>query len=70
MNNMKRNKRCCNCGREITSRNIIGLNKKLLDEGTKVFYCLDCLAEYMETDTELLMEKIKEFKEQGCKLFS
>lgn len=51
------------------SKNEIGLTKKLIDNDSKRFYCLDCLAEYFEVDTEFLLEKIKEFKEQGCKLF-
>lgn len=62
-------KNCYICGKEALSKNEIGLTKKLLDKDTKYFYCLDCLAEYLEVDTEFLLAKIKEFKEQGCKLF-
>ncbi|MBR2693836.1 MAG: hypothetical protein IKE69_06445 [Thermoguttaceae bacterium] len=60
---------CYQCDQEIKSRNVIGLNKKLIDENVKTFYCLDCLAAYLEVDTDFLLEKIREFKEQGCKLF-
>ena len=51
------------------SKNEIGLTKKLLDKDSKRFYCLGCLAEYLEVDTELLLAKVEEFKAQGCKLF-
>ena len=60
---------CYVCGKENLSRNEIGLIKKLLSKNTKIYYCLDCLAEYLEVDTELLIEKITEFKAQGCDLF-
>ncbi|MDR1000206.1 MAG: hypothetical protein LBL96_05325 [Clostridiales bacterium] len=63
----KRN--CYICGKEALSKNEIGLTKKLLAKDSKRFYCLDCLAEYLEVDTELLLAKIEEFKEQGCELF-
>lgn len=63
----KRN--CYVCGKEDINKNEIGLSKKLLDKNTKYFYCLDCLAQYLEVETEFLLEKVEEFKEQGCTLF-
>jgi len=60
---------CFVCGKENLSKNEVGLNKKLLDKNIKQFYCLDCLAEYLEVDVDFLLEKIEEFKEQGCTLF-
>ena len=63
-------KKCCYvCGKEALSNNEIGLTKKLLDKDSKRYYCLGCLAEYLEVDTEFLLAKVEEFKEQGCKLF-
>ncbi len=62
-------KSCYECGKEILNKNEIGLSKKLLDEGLKYFYCFDCLAAYLEVDTEFLIDRIEEFKEQGCKFF-
>jgi biotin operon repressor len=63
-------KKCCYiCGKGALSKNEIGLTKKLLDKNSKRFYCLDCLAEYLEVDNEFLLAKVEEFKEQGCKLF-
>ena len=62
-------KNCYVCGKEGLSKNEIGLTKKLLDKNTKYFYCLDCLAEHLEIDTEFLLAKIEEFKDEGCILF-
>jgi len=64
-----RKKNCYVCGKVPLSKNEIGLTKKLLDKDSKQFYCFDCLAEYLEVDTELLLIKVEEFKEQGCILF-
>ena len=62
-------KSCYNCGEKTLRKNEIGLTKKLLDKNSKQFYCLDCLADYLEVDTEFLLAKVEEFKEQGCTLF-
>jgi uncharacterized protein YlaI len=62
-------KNCYVCGKETLDKNEIGLTKKLLNKETKCFYCLDCLAEYLEVDSEFLLAKVEEFKEQGCTLF-
>jgi len=62
-------KACYVCGKENLSKDEIGLTKKLLDKNTKRFYCLACLAEYLEVDAEALLEKVEEFKMQGCTLF-
>ena len=60
---------CVSCGKEITKKNEIGINKKLLGERISAFYCMDCLAEYLEVTVQDILDKIEEFKEQGCKLF-
>lgn len=62
-------KSCYTCGKKALSKKEIGLTKKLLDKESKRFYCLDCLAEYLEVDIEFLLAKLEEFKEQGCNLF-
>jgi len=62
-------KGCYVCGKKNLSKNEIGLTKKLLDKNAMYFYCLDCLAEYLEIDTEFLLVKVEEFKDQGCNLF-
>lgn len=66
---MKESKRCYVCGKENLSKDEIGLTKKLIDKKTMNFYCIDCLAEYLEVTTEELLDKIEEFKEEGCTLF-
>lgn len=60
---------CCICGKTPLNREEIGLTKKLLNKEAKQFYCLDCLAEYLEVEPEFLLAKVEEFKEQGCTLF-
>lgn len=64
------NIKCVACFKENLDKNTIGLNKKLLGKDIGNFYCLNCLAEYLNTTVEELMDKIEEFKEQGCKLFN
>lgn len=61
--------KCVSCRKLNLNKNIIGLNKKLLGENQINFYCIDCLADYLGVSVEELLEKIEEFKEQGCKLF-
>ena len=64
-----KNVRCISCGREQLSKNEIGINKKLLGENVETLYCLDCLAEYLDVSTQDILDKIEEFKEEGCTLF-
>ena len=59
---------CINCSRNL-KKDEIALNKKMLGKNTKQFLCLDCLSEYLNTDQEILLEKIEQFKEEGCTLF-
>lgn len=62
-------KTCVTCGRGNLSKDTIGINMKLLGEKIETFYCMDCLADYLEVTVGDIMDKIDEFKEQGCKLF-
>lgn len=66
---MRERKTCYVCGKSPLSKDEIGLTKKLIDKKTINFYCIDCLAEYLEVTTEELLDKIEEFKEEGCTLF-
>lgn len=61
---------CYVCGKRPLSKNEIGLSKKLIGTNTTNFYCIACLAEYLEVTEEELLDKMEEFKEEGCKLFS
>jgi biotin operon repressor len=65
---MAKEPKCCLCEAQ-PDKNSIGLTKKLLDKNSKRFYCLDCLANYLDVTTEELLAKVDEFKEQGCPLF-
>lgn len=60
---------CVACGIEGLDKDTIGINKKLLGEDIKNFYCMNCLADYLGCTTQELLDKIEEFKEEGCKLF-
>ena len=60
---------CIACGKKPLSKDEIGINKKLLGEQVENFYCMDCLADYLEVENQDLLDKIEEFKEEGCKLF-
>lgn len=61
--------KCVACGTENIDKNTFGLNKKLLGTGIKNYYCMDCLADYLDVTVEELLDKIEEFKDEGCKLF-
>lgn len=61
-------KTCVEC-RQTLKKDEIALTQKILDPDAQEFYCLDCLAEYLECDVDDLKVKIEEFKEQGCALF-
>lgn len=60
---------CVICGKKDLDRNTVGINKKLLGKDIKNFYCMDCLADYLGCTVEELLDKIEEFKAEGCKLF-
>ncbi len=60
---------CVICGSPELDKDTIGINKKLLGAQIENFYCMDCLAEYLGCTVEELLEKIEEFKAEGCRLF-
>lgn len=60
---------CLACGRKPLDKDTIGINRKLLGKKVSKFYCMDCLADYLGCTVEDLLEKIEEFKEEGCDLF-
>ena len=61
---------CIACGKEPLTKDEVGICKKLLGDNTSMFYCLPCFAEYLAVTEQDILEKIQEFKEEGCKLFS
>jgi hypothetical protein len=60
---------CYVCGKDPLSKNEIGLNKKLLGRKIVKFFCINCLANYLEITSEELLVRVEEFKAQGCNLF-
>ena len=60
---------CVICGRQELDRDTIGINQKLLGRKIDNYYCMECLADYLECTVEELQEKIEEFKADGCELF-
>ena len=60
--------KCCICARPLT-HDETALTRKLVNRGTRTFYCLSCLAARFEVSEEDLRDKIVQFKEMGCTLF-
>lgn len=60
---------CYVCGKEKLSKDEVGITKKLIGKDTNKFYCIPCLAEFLEVTTQDLLDKIEEFKDEGCVLF-
>lgn len=60
---------CLACRKKPLDKDAIGINKKLIGKRIKSYYCMDCLADFLGCTVEDLLEKIEEFKEEGCELF-
>lgn len=60
---------CIACKKTSLDKDTIGINKKLLGKDVRNIYCMDCLADYLGCSVEDLLDKIEEFKEEGCTLF-
>lgn len=61
--------KCKVCFRSHLTKDEIGINMKLLGPDIKAFFCIDCLANYLDCTVEELLDKIEEFKNEGCTLF-
>ena len=61
---------CVMCDKHDLEKDTIGINKKLLGTDITNFYCMDCLSNYLDCTIEELLDKIEEFKEEGCTLFA
>jgi hypothetical protein len=60
---------CSRCGKDLTA-NETGLSRKLINRGAQQYQCLGCLAGFFGCSTDLLREKIAQFRRQGCALFA
>ncbi|MDN5363005.1 MAG: hypothetical protein PWQ91_66 [Eubacteriales bacterium] len=63
-----RKKICFNCG-ALVVKDVISLHRKIFSDNVDRFFCLPCLAEYLDCSEEELKNLIKELKEQGCVYF-
>lgn len=59
---------CKECQKNVTGDEI-GLNMKLIDRTLTEFLCISCMSKMFSCDESLLRERIKYYKEIGCKLF-
>ncbi len=67
---MKKNTKSCSiCGKAPLDKNAIGINIKLRGERIEDYFCLECLAENFGCDVQDILDKIEEFRNEGCKLF-
>ena len=60
---------CRICFKPHLTKDEIGATKKLIDNDADAFFCTECLADYLGCTVEELLEKIEEFKSEGCQLF-
>jgi uncharacterized protein YlaI len=61
---------CVICGKKNLDKDTIGVNKKLLGIGIANYYCIHCLSEYLGCTIQELLDKIQDFKDEGCTLFN
>ena len=59
---------CRKCG-ALLRADEIAMTKKLINRGTTIYYCTDCLAETFDVKREDIEEKIVYYKRMGCTLF-
>lgn len=60
---------CISCGKVLTPDEI-GATKKLINRGAQEFFCLSCLAKRYKVEESLILQKIEEWRAQGCGLFT
>lgn len=60
---------CRKCGKTLIPDEI-AITKKLINRGTTIYYCTECLAEAFDVKREDIEAKIQYFKEIGCTLFA
>ena len=65
---MEKTIKCRLCEAKL-DKDAIGLNKKLIDKKLNQYFCLECLSSHLGVSVEDLIEKVTEFKDQGCELF-
>lgn len=66
---MAKSHSCKICFKANLTKDEIGATRKLIDKNAKEFFCINCLADFLGCTVDELLEKIEEFKEEGCTLF-
>lgn len=64
-----KNINCISCDKKKLSKDEIGINIKLIGEKIQNYYCLECLSVTLNITVQDILDKIEEFKEEGCILF-
>ena len=61
-------KECCACGEKPLDKDTIGINKKMLGKNNQSFYCMNCLADYLDCSVEDLLDLTdqKYFDSEDC----
>ena len=59
---------CKECGSTLSPLDI-GATKKLINRGAEEFFCIPCLAKHFGVEENMILQKIKEWRAQGCMLF-
>lgn len=60
--------KCADCGKELEQIET-GLSRKLINRGTSLFYCLDCLSRKFNVKRDELLAMAERFREAGCAFF-
>lgn len=55
---------------KFSEKDTVGLNKKILNPNAVSYYCVYCMSELLECEVLDLYNKMQDFKESGCTLFS
>ena len=61
--------RCVDCASPLR-RNEIAITKRLVSRGATQYYCVGCLARRIGVPVAAIEQKIQEYREMGCSLFS
>lgn len=60
---------CFQCGRPLSSDEI-AVYRRLVNRAAEQCLCISCFAKEFSVTEELIRQKIRQFKEMGCTLFS
>jgi len=61
--------KCFSCRMHPISKDELSICKKMLGRKTENYFCLTCLADFLHVAEEDILDKIEQFKGEGCVLF-